>query len=385
MLVQILKNDGLSIFLAMIIGALWGHSLSIWPLSSIILIPILWSRVSCRWLAGFVPATYALCATRGLIEGATIYFDLGQEFAVLLWLVAAVPHYFAGALAWFVNIKKRVYFGIPLLCLLLIVPPVMLVGWAHPLLAAGLWFPRLGIWSLLCCLLFIVWIAATKSRGWLLIIITLVSTQALWRNASTNINTASGWSAHHTDFHNVNASTPLSILQRQWAMQNLVNSTGIHVFPESVGGVWDNFLADSWMNAISENTTILLGAYLHETQWHNVIVAINQRDTRIIYKQRLPMTAGMFNPFSKTHFATHWGGQSVVNLNGQRVGFALCFEYVVLLPMLQITWQKPEIIVAPASIWWSPRSLQIAQRQSLRLWQSWLGVPIIESINGVKS
>ena len=125
------------------IGWLWGIGIDPRPLALIGLIPVLWTLVSNRWLAGFVPACYVLAATRGLIGGSMVFFDHGALFGVILWLAAAVPHYFAGVLCWQRQRTARILCGIPLLCLALALPPVMLVGWAHPLLAAGLWLPQL--------------------------------------------------------------------------------------------------------------------------------------------------------------------------------------------------------------------------------------------------
>lgn len=386
MVSQTLKNNGISLSAAVALGGLWGHSLVIWPLAATLLLPVLWSRVSHRWLAGLVPALYALVATRGLIQGSAVYFDTHLGFGGLLWLAAAIPHYLAGVLAWFSRLKMRVYVGIPLLCLWLLLPPVMLVGWTHPLLAAGLWFPRLGIGSLLGGLALMVFIAANPPRRYLFTLLALISVQAIMRHAPLPINATPNWIAHDTALPTLTRATPLAILQRQWDLQTQVNGAGVHVFPESVAGVWKDFLSNDWINTVGDDATVLMGAYQHTgVDWQNVILAINRHGSRVIYQQRLPMTAGMFNPFSKTHFVANWGGQSVVNFNGQRVGFALCFEQVVLLTMLQTTWQRPDILVAPANIWWSPRSLQLAQRQSLRLWQHWLGIPVIEAINGVKS
>lgn len=382
----IFKNDAIAIFLAIGIGSLWGQSLSIWPLASIIVIPVLWSRISHRYIAGLIPAFYALFATRGLIEGSAIYFERDIGFGLCLWLIAAIPHYFAGLFAWFTKPKKRVYLGIPLLCLFLVLPPVMLVGWAHPLLAAGLWFPKAGLGSIGLCLGLMVFLAMNVSAKWRISVMVLIAIQAIYRSEAPSINTTPNWVAHHTQFPDIDTVTPLSLLQRHWTMQNQVEQPAIHVFPESVGGDWNHFLADSWQYAIPEQATVLLGAYLYQQgYWQNIVVSINKHSHEVIYTQRLPMTAGMYNPFSTTRFQANWWGKSVANVNGKRVGFAICFEHVVLWPMLQTAWQHPDIVIAPASIWWSPKSLQLAQRQSLRLWQLWLNAPIIESINGVKS
>lgn len=376
-----LKNS-LYLLLAIIIGSLWGHSLSIVPLASIVLIPILWAKVDNRWLAGLVPCLYVLFATRGLIDGSAVYFQRGVLFGTSLWLLAAIPHYLAGVLAWFKSPQKRAYLGIPLLCLLWIIPPVMFVGWAHPLLAAGLWFPRLSFLSLVLCLLLIIYLAICRSLLLYIAMVSLVSIQAVIRYQSPTINQSHGWIAHDTQFIN-NPKTLLAHLQRQWALLSDINSNGIHVFPEAIADKWDGFLASQWLATLPNNTTALVGAFLHQdNNWQNVIVSIDKQTAKVIYRQRLPMTAGMFNPFSTNNFSLNLFGKPTATVNHQRVGFAICFEHVVLLPMLQTTWEKPNIIVAPANVWWSPKSLQLAQRQSLRLWQQWLGKPIIEAING---
>lgn len=358
-----------------------------WPLVGIILMPVLWSLTRHRWSAGLVPAMYALMATRGLIESGAVYFERTEVFGVVLWLAAAIPHYLAGIVAWYAKSSRRVFIGIPLLCLLLIIPPFMLVGWAHPLLASGLVFPHAGLWSLALCLLLMIAIAHLLPKPkTLLILVGCVALQAYFRYTPPAINITPDWRVHYTDVQEVITPEPLKALRRQWSLQNMLDSEKVQVFPESVGGIWDDFLASTWTYTVPEDMTVLLGAFiLQNHHWRNVVIAVNHDDASVIYTQRLPMTGGMFNPFSQTHFSADWLGDSTATVAGQRVGFAMCFEHVVLWPMIQTTAAKPTLVYAPASIWWASSQLQNAQRQSLRLWQLWLGVPVIESINGVKS
>lgn len=381
------------------IGWLWGVGINPRPLALIGLIPVLWTLVGNRWLAGFVPAFYALSATRGLIGGSMMFFDRGALFGVILWLAAAVPHYCAGVLCWQRQRTARILCGIPLLCLVLALPPVMLVGWAHPLLAAGLWLPQLhpGWLALPGMLALMIIVSATlyQPRIGRCSFLLLAGGYAVAHYRAPTINTAPLVRAHQTRFAigTYGAAPPdaLTILRRHWQMQAMLDADSLDslldVFPESVGGNWDDYLAGQWqdyLRAHHPHKTVLMGAYRrNQGRPEGIIVAITANGVRTLYTQRLPMTGGMYNPFGTeaNRFRAHWLGTSTAEVAGLRAGFAICFEHVVLWPMLQTTFSRPEIVIAPASIWWAPPQLQNAQRQSLRLWALWLGVPVIEAIN----
>lgn len=382
------------------LGWLWGVSLDPRWLMPVVLMPILWTLPNNRWIAGLVPAVYAMIATRGLISGCVVFFERGLVFALLLWIAAGVPHYLAGVVAWQRGRARRVYLGVPCLCLLLALPPVMLVGWAHPLLAAGLWFPHFGLWALPASLLLMMFIASCFLpvprflRLRVVVLLVLISS-ACAQYRAPQINTTNNYVVHHTAFnvgvHGAPRPDALEMLKRHRQMQASVAQTlaqgRVHVFPESVGGAWDRFIEADWMHFLGHleaDTVVLMGAYREDEKYATgVLVELSAQGARDLYIQRLPMTGGMFNPFDpKRHFSAHWLASSVVNLAGERVGIAICFEHVVLLPMIQTTLAKPNVLIAPASIWWSPVQLQRAQRQSLRLWGLWLRRPIIEVING---
>lgn len=389
------SSDSWRMAATILLGSLWGLSKQPYWLASSILMPVLWLHMQNRWTAGLIPTLYALTATRGLIEGGAVFFDRGTAFGIMLWLAAGLPHYLAGWLCWLGNARKRMFIGIPLFCLMLAVPPVMLVGWAHPLLASGLWFPRLGLWSPLLALLFMIVLASISfrlsSRRWQTILFAIVSVQAIARHESPAF-TAPDFTAHHTRFaigtYGAPAADTSALLQRHWQMMTMLDQSDapIHVFPESVGGYWDEFISDQWQGHLRRahpQKTVLIGAYQRiNGQPQGVVLAINANQAMVFYRQRLPMTGGMFNPFAEDSFRADWFGRSTVSLGGKRLAVAICFEYVVLLPVLQATWTNPDAVIAPASIWWASRQLQQAQQQSLHLWAFWLDVPFISSING---
>lgn len=378
-------KDCLLVLSAMAMGWCWGHSLSTLPLVSSLLIPVLWSCASNRLSAALIPALYAMCATRGLIQGSATFFDKPIAFGVLLWALSGLPHALAGALAFCKDKNKRIAVGIPFLCILLILPPALFVGWVHPLLSSGIVFPNTGIAGFVYGLLLMMLCAYLTNKLHMFVrFIALVLALAIYNNTAQNINQTPNFYAHPTEFSQVTLKKPQEIIARHWQLQNEVQQAGVHVFPESIGGVWDDFIGGMWQKRIPEQAQVLIGANIYTNhEWQNVMILINQKEHKVFYLQRLPMTAGMFNPFSKDNYpARFWQNNSVVRLGDQRLGIALCFEQVVMWTIIQTIWQKPDIIIAPLSIWWAPLSLKNAQRQSLRLWQRLINKPVIEAING---
>lgn len=104
-----------------------------------------------------------------------------------------------------------------------------------------------------------------------------------------------------------------------------------------------------------------------------VIYAITHNSKEIVYRQRTPMTGGMYNPFYKDTFPANWFGESIAQIGKRKIGVAICFEYVTMCPILQMWVNNSDVIIAPTSIWWSPTQLKNAQIQSLklaaRIWQ----------------
>ncbi len=340
----------LLIAISAILGSLWGISDNEWWIAPIILMPLVWAFAKDRLIAGLTLAVYVLIATRGFIDGSAMYFAMAKWQGILLWLAAASVWLVLGSICWFQSVKRRVLIGMPLWLALLSLPPFMIVGWANPLFATALLLPQNPI-----------------------------------------VQTSNGFTAHNTNFKigtYGNKTTSLRYLQRHWQMQSqLDEKSTVDIYPESVGSFMDNFVLSHWQRQLVNypHKTVLIGGFDWQgNQPQAVIFAITDKDKKIVYRQRVPMTAGMYNPIKSNGFIANWFGNSTADINGKKVGFAICFEYVTVFPIVQLALEKPDIIIAPTSIWWSPKQLQNAQIQSLklaaRLWQK----PVLLSINGEK-
>ncbi|OYV74901.1 MAG: hypothetical protein B7Z66_14920, partial [Chromatiales bacterium 21-64-14] len=126
------------------VGALsWGPHW--WQLGLAVLLPALWSASGSRRGAWVVATAYYLGATRGLPAGAGMFFA-GQPAALAWgygwWLADALLLGGAWGLLW--HHRQRAL-RVALVVAVLALPPVGALGWGSPLLAAGVWFPGLGL------------------------------------------------------------------------------------------------------------------------------------------------------------------------------------------------------------------------------------------------
>ena len=208
----------------------WGSPAPSWTQSSAILIPVIWASASNRWVAGLVVMSYTTAASRGLIIGIAQFFGTHLAHGFALWLVAGLFTGFAGWACWHKSAAVRVFL-VPVLLIVLIVPPIGLVGWAHPLTAAGWLFPGMG-WLGLFAEMMVAMLLAWRSP--LLNALVAFLPILAWSAAlSTPAQIPEGWQGHNTHFHFGVGSTkernPIGEIRRHWAMQSQV--------AESVGPV----------------------------------------------------------------------------------------------------------------------------------------------------
>lgn len=393
------RTDLLSLICGCAVATMWGLTTNDIGLCLIVVVPVLWSLASNRYFAGLILALYSLIATRGFIEGSAVFFDRSIVFGCLLWLGGSLPWFISGILCWQRNLARRIWVGIPLLCLVLAVPPMIVFGWAHPLLASGLWFPTLQLWAVPATLAVIILLALSvhgyanrRSIQYIqYAVLSLVVVQAVWFYRSPNIKQSEQIVTHDTAFDvgtHGRTTTALQALQRQWKMQAMLGKSPqatIDIFPESVGDFMDDFVLSQWQYHLSlyPHKTVIIGGYERTgKQLQAVLFAITADSKTTFYRQRLPMTAGMYNPFTDDGFQPRWFETATQSLNGSRFGVAICFEYVVLLPVMQLISSKPDAVIAVASSWWSPKQLSQAQSQSLRLTARLANVPVFTATNG---
>lgn len=375
---------------AAILGVVsWGSFEEGWPQALAILMPVLWSAASNRWLAGLVVMTYSIAASRGLIIGISNFFDTSLSIATAVWLSSGVFSFAAGAFCWHPNQRKRAFL-IPILLLALILPPAGIVGWANPLTAAGWIFPSLGWFGLLLTVFLSVLLSFKSPLHRLYYsILPLLCISFL---ASSPIKIPSGWQGYNTHYQfgagKEQRYDPVKELQRHWALQTSVDSSKAHthLFPETVGGKWNGFASDEWARFLAEKPsgqTVILGAVINNKSegYSNVLVRVDATGSEVIYKQRSPMPIGMWTPWNNKGATAHWLNTGIVKIEESKAGVLVCNEALLVWPVLMSVYEKADFLISIGSTWWAPRSIHLSQRHAMQAWAQLFSLPLVEAYN----
>ena len=213
-----------------------------------IFIPFLWATAPTKKTAWMLGLCYHLAASRGLIFGAPVFFNSGAFYGFFLWFlvssIQSVPYLLCR------YVKNR-YLGIILLLIILILPPIGIVGWANPLTAAGVIFPGTGFIGLLLTvglIYLMIWLNS-KSNAFIGVWIAFVLLIPLVTNA--NITERRSIRGSTTNFTG-NPSNIGDKFQRDFekylTTYNLYVDTEFKtlVLPESTAGLWLDSTKHLW-------------------------------------------------------------------------------------------------------------------------------------------
>ncbi|ANP90941.1 hypothetical protein BA011_34120 (plasmid) [Rhizobium leguminosarum] len=119
--------------------------------------------------------------------------------------------------------------------------------------------------------------------------------------------------------------------------------------------------------------------------YDNVLIAIDRDGGHILYRERMP--GSMWQPWRS------WLGQSggasayffanpVVGIGPVRLTPLICYEQLIVWPVLQSMLSDPEMIVAVGNGWWTADTNIVAiQRASASAWARLFSKPLILSFN----
>jgi len=365
----------------------WSGNVLALPIAT--LLPALWAMAASRWTAAFLSAGYFLAASRGLPQGVANFYaaDLGP--GLLLWVAASFSFVAVHAVLW-TKYRGRWRAGRYLLAMMLMaVPPFGIIGWAHPLTAAGVLFPAWGWWGLgataagLLAMTTRYWPAATIGLGgfW------------LWSAATwTEPALPEGWEGVDLEMGQMfGRDASLEHHRGMIAIARISASEGgrVVVFPESALGFWTPTIERIWRDGLrGSGLAVIAGAALVDRQgYDNLMVAISAGEARVLYRERMPVPVSMWQPWSR------WTGQSggahahfftnpVVEIDGKKIAPLICYEQLILWPILQSLLHAPDAIVATGNGWWTKGTSIVAiQKASVTAWGRLFGLPVVMAFN----
>lgn len=351
--------------------------------------PVLWAKSPSRIVAAMVSVGYFLSASRGLPEGIANFYAADLWPGLLLWFAASLGFVAVHSALWTSRSggKKVVRFG--LAALLMAVPPFGIVGWAHPLTAAGVLVPGWG-WAGLGAAAIIMLVMTT--RRWPIAAAVLGGLYVWSATTSTPPIVPDGWRG--VDLKQGSSLGRGSDLEQQRDLIATVRRAAgegarVAVLPESALGFWTPTVERLWRNELrGVDVTVIAGAVvLDRGGYDNVMVEISSEGSRILYRERMPVPVSMWQPWLQ------WNGQGggarahifanpVVDAAGARVAPLICYEQLIVWPVLHSMLHSPDIIVATGNGWWTAGTSIVAiQKVSATAWARLFGLPLVTAFN----
>lgn len=351
--------------------------------------PVLWSLARTRLQVALISAAYFLAASRGLPRGVANFY--GQDIwpGLLLWFVASSAYVAVHVLLWTNREGWQKSLRYIAACLVMAVPPFGILGWAHPITVAGILFPGWGWWGLavmaaglgvmttryrpaaaMAMIGFWLWSAAQ----W-----TPPNLPASWMGVDLKMGPSLGREA------GVNRQKELIDVALAQPMGTTV------VLPESSLGFWTPTVARLWHEKLTgTGITVVAGAaFIDGRGYDNVLVTISAEQPEILYLERMPVPGSMWQPWrawiggdGESGARAHFFANPVVEVASAKVAPLICYEQLLVWPVLQSAFHRPDVIIAVGNGWWTAgTSIIDIQRASSEAWSRLFDLPLVISFN----
>jgi hypothetical protein len=353
------------------------------------LFPALWALAPTRLSAALVAGGYFLAASLGLPQGVSNFYGAGFEAGIALWIAASFLFVATNALLWTKQPGRGRVIRYAIIAVLLSIPPVGIVGWAHPITAAGILFAG---WS---------WFGLGAAAIGLLVMTTrfrplaILTLGGLWIWSAANWTDPSlpqGWIGVDTEFGG--SIGQYADHQQHLEMINRVREAvgagaSVIVLPESALGVWTSTIERLWMRALGDlDASVYGGAVIvDETGYDNVMIQLSGLGTSLRYHQRMPVPVSMWQPWQgllgmPAGARADFFANPVVSVGGTRVATLICYEQLLVWPMLQSALGSPDVLIAPANGWWTANTKIVAvQVATTTAWSRLFSLPLVLAIN----
>lgn len=380
-------RSALLIAAAIVAGTVaWSGHVLLLPVA--VAFPFLWGRAQSRSVAALGSAGYFLAASRGLPQGVATYYASDLWPGLALWICASVSFVTVHSVLWTNRAGCR-----PLCYLtaaaLMAVPPFGIIGWAHPVTAAGVLFPGWGWWGLVAIT---AGLMGLVTRMWPAVAITFTGFW-FWSAATwTEPKLPNGWQGvdlemgaslgRDTSIHRHRDLIVTARKQSSAAISNIV-------LPESALGFWAPTVERLWVKALrgTETSVVAGGATVDATGYDNVLIALSAGGGRILYRERMPVPGSMWQPW-RSLFGESGGARAdffanpIVTVGNRQVAPLICYEQLVVWPLLQSMLHDPDLILAVGNGWWTKGTSVVAiQRANAVAWAKLFAKPLTMSFN----
>jgi hypothetical protein len=360
----------------------WSGKPLLLPVS--LLFPFLFGLAQWRSQATMLSAAYFLAASSGLPKGATTFFESDIWTGIALWVIASTVFVAVHGLFWRRSQPGRAT-GIVIATIIMAVPPAGIVGWASPLTAAGILFPGTH-WFGLAAIVGFIYVLACHRRP----VISAAVVMLAWGiglQVGPPVATPKAWTGIQTQF---TYNTGSRDFQRGFELLRNAGSvipsaeTSIVLLPEGAAGWRTPTSERSWKNLAAQTDKIIYSGaeQRHEYGYDNVLVRVSGDDFQVVYRQRMPVPVSMWKPWSEQSTQAYLFLQPVVELDGTPSAVLICYEQLLIWPILHSRAAGADQIVGIANDWWArDTNIPDIQRATMIAWARLFNMPVIESFN----
>lgn len=357
-------------------------------LPAAMLFPALWALAPTRLSAALVAGGYFLAASRGLPQGVSNFYGAGFEAGIALWIAASFLFVATNALLWTKQPGRGRVIRYAIIAVLLSIPPVGIVGWAHPITAAGILFAGWSWFGLGAAAIGLL-VMTTRFRP-----IAILTLGGLWIWSAANWTDPSlpqGWIGVDTEFGGSIGQHAdhqhLETIKR--VREAAEDGASVIVLPEIALGVWTLTIERFWTRALGDlDATVYGGAVIvDEIGYDNVMLELSGQGAAVRYRERMPVPVSMWQPWlgllgTPAGARADFFANPVVSVRGTWVATLVCYEQLLIWPILQSVLGSPGILVAPANGWWTANTDIVAtQIAATTAWARLFGLPVAVAIN----
>lgn len=360
----------------------WNGQAALLPLAA--LLPVCFGLAPSRICAGGVAMGYFLAASRGLPDGAATFFGADIFVGVTLWLAASLIFVLIHALLWSKHPKSRAI-GFGAATIFMAIPPFGILGWVSPLTAAGVMFPGLGWFGLLATFALLSVLASGKMRP-----VALCTVCVLWAAGlgfGKDPKAAEDWSGAETNvIYNIGSRDFQRAYEFVVAANGVLSQTEtpIVVFPEGAAG-WRTMTSETTWIDLANRTgkTLYAGAAQGNGEgYDNILVRITGTSFEVVYRQRMPVPVSMWRPWSKKSAQAHFYQKPVVMLDTHATAVLICYEQLLVWPILQSRLAGADHILGIANLWWADgTSIPGIQMAAMTAWARLFNMTLTTSVN----
>ncbi len=372
----------------------WSGHLATIPLS--LVAPLLVYHAKSRTDAYALMFCYYAAASWPLIPGARAFWGLQGTPLIGLFLCLAAAALLA--LPWrllFTHARGKAALSVPLCVLLTVIPPLGIIGWASPLLSAGVLFPGSKWLGLALIIVFLSLYRFKPAQS----VVCLTLSALVFHFQYTQPQLPAGWAAVYTNYggagqgdtdfateYNTHQSIQTTILESHAA---------VLLFPEHLVPHWnestDAFWGDTLTSVAAQHRTILIGAGINrpatlrnpfaQNRYLNVLLARGEENTAL-YQERIPIPIAMWKPLGDDGVPLQLFARGTIRIHNQNAAVLICYEQVLVWPFLSSALEHPTILLTTSNDYWAKNTrIPAIQQSSAASWARLFHLPVLSATN----